>query len=98
MYVGCLRLTLLLPENDTLKGKRAVVQRVLERTRHRFPVATAEIGALDDVRTAVLGVVCTSNDAVVVDRLLKKALNFIEGLQVAAEIEDVELTVVRPFE
>ena len=47
MFVGCLRLTLTLAENDSLKGKRAIVRRVRGRLRARFSVAVAEVDTQD---------------------------------------------------
>ena len=43
MVIGCMRITLTLAENRSLKGKRSVVRRVSERVRHAFAVAVAEI-------------------------------------------------------
>ena len=63
MFIACLRLTLALPENDSLKGKRAVVRRLRDRVRQRFPVAVAEVETLDDRRLITIGVACVTNDA-----------------------------------
>ena len=43
MVVGICRVVLALPWNDSLKGKRSVVKRILERARVRFNVAAAEV-------------------------------------------------------
>lgn len=56
------RVTLSLPGNDSLKGKRKVVRRILDRARHKFNAALAEVDAMDDHRRIVLGVAVVSND------------------------------------
>ncbi|MCB9591877.1 MAG: DUF503 domain-containing protein [Sandaracinaceae bacterium] len=57
------RVTLSLPGNDSLKGKRKVVRRILDRARHRLNAAIAEVDAMDDHRRIVLGAAVVSNDA-----------------------------------
>ena len=62
MVVGVLRIVLALPWNDSLKGKRSVVRKILDRARARFNVAAAELDDLDAHRRAVLGFAVISND------------------------------------
>jgi uncharacterized protein YlxP (DUF503 family) len=62
MVVGTLQVVLALPGNDSLKGKRAIVRRTLERARARLHCAAAEVGALDEHRRAVLGFAVVSAD------------------------------------
>lgn len=62
MVVGISRLVFALPFCDSLKGKRSVVKSLLERTRHKFNVAAAEVDDMDVHRRAVLGFVVVSND------------------------------------
>lgn len=97
MVVGCLLLTLTLPENDSLKGKRTVVKRVVERVRHKFQVAIAEVETQDDWKVATVGVTCVSNSAAQTSAVLNKVLAFIEGLNLDAEISDVQSETVRVF-
>lgn len=63
MVIGTCRLVLSLPGNDSLKGKRRVVRRIVDRLRHRYNVAVAEVDELDAHRRAVLGLAVVSNDA-----------------------------------
>ena len=94
MVIGCLRLTLTLAENRSLKGKRSVVRRVTERVQHKFRVAIAEIDTQDDWTVATIGVVCVSNSQRQTDSVLQHVLHFIEELHVDAEIGDVETETV----
>lgn len=95
MIVGCMQLTLTLPENTSLKGKRSVVKRVVERVHHKFRVAVAEVATQDDHQCATIGIVCVSNSATQCETALQHVLRFIEGLHVAAEISAVETESVR---
>src|SRR3954454_9435584 len=70
MFVGVMRLVLQIPGARSLKDKRSVVRSFKERAQARFRVSVAEVGGLDDVRRATLGVACVSNSAAQCDRLL----------------------------
>lgn len=97
MFVACLRLTLALPENDSLKGKRAVVQRLRDRVRQRFPVAVAEIASTDDRRLATVGIACVSNDARHGHAVLMSVRDFVEDLRLDAELRNVETEILQAF-
>jgi uncharacterized protein YlxP (DUF503 family) len=62
MVVGTLQVVLSLPGNDSLKGKRAIVRRTLERARSRLRCAAAEVDAQDEHRRAVLGFAVVTGD------------------------------------
>jgi uncharacterized protein YlxP (DUF503 family) len=63
VFVGTLRLDLLLGDVHSLKQKRSVVRPVVTELRRRFDVACAETGHLDLHRRAELGVSVVSADA-----------------------------------
>jgi len=56
MYIGSLRLDLLLGDVHSLKQKRGVVRPLVAELRRRFEVAVAETGHLDLHRRVELGV------------------------------------------
>ena len=62
MVVGTARIVLGLPGNNSLKGKRKVARRILDRARHRFNAAISEVGALNEHRRLELGVAVVSNE------------------------------------
>ena len=97
MLIGVLYLSLKLFETASLKDKRAVVRSLVDRTRHRFNAAVAEVGAQDDAGHAQIGITCVSNDAAHAHAMLMQILHFIEELHVDAEITDVETEVQRAF-
>ncbi len=94
MVIGCLRLTLTLAENRSLKGKRSVVRRVSERVRHKFAVAVAEVDTLDDWNVATLGIVCVSNDARQSHAVLMKVRDFVERLHLDSDVAEIETEIV----
>jgi uncharacterized protein len=63
VVIGLLSVVLAIPEATSLKDKRRVVRRVLDRARAKFSVAAAEVGSLDAHRRASLGFAVVSNDA-----------------------------------
>jgi uncharacterized protein YlxP (DUF503 family) len=63
MYIGSLRLDLLLGDVHSLKGKRAVVRPLVADLRRRFEVAVAETGHLDLHRRAEVSVAVVAAEA-----------------------------------
>jgi uncharacterized protein YlxP (DUF503 family) len=80
MVVGVCRITFSLPGNDSLKGKRSVVRRIIDRTKSRFNAAVAEVDELDTHRRAVIGVAVVSNDSSHANSMLDRITSFMAGL------------------
>lgn len=87
MIIAAARVVLSLPGNDSLKGKRKVLRRILDRVRHKHNAAIAEVDAMDDHRRAVLGVSVISNDGRHAASMLDKVLHFVEA---SSEVPVVE--------
>lgn len=87
MVVGVCRIVLGLPGNDSLKGKRKVLRRVLDRTRNQFNVAIAEVSSQDDLRRATLGFAVVSNDGRHANSMVDRIGAFIEGSTEALVME-----------
>ncbi len=79
MIVGRVELELLLPGCFSLKDKRQILRSLLERLRHRFNLAAAEIDGLDLWNRAVIGLACVSNDTAHIHRVLEEAMRFVES-------------------
>jgi uncharacterized protein YlxP (DUF503 family) len=79
VYVGVLRVRLHIPAARSLKDRRMVVRRCVDRLRARTAVSVAEVGPLDRWQVATLGLCAVSNDATVTESQLLKALDVIEG-------------------
>ena len=92
MIVACARVTLLLPENNSLKGKRKVVKSLVEKVRHRFDAAAAEVEDHDLWQKAQIGLALVGNDPQVLSSRLSQIMKFMESLHLAEIIDShVEL-------
>ncbi|MGE5549140.1 MAG: DUF503 domain-containing protein [Bacteroidota bacterium] len=78
MVIGSAELELLLPSCLSLKDKRQILKSLLERLRHRFNLAAAEVGGQEQWQRAVIGVACVSNDPEHVREILAQIMRFIE--------------------
>lgn len=81
--VGVLELTLYLPENHSLKGKRAVLRSIKSRVQSRFNVSVAEVDQQDTWQTIVLGFAQVGNERDHVDRCLREVSEFVTSLGLA---------------
>ncbi len=79
MHVGVCKITLRLPENSSLKGKRRVVSSLSSRLRNKFNVSVAEVGGNEMWQTATLGITCVSNSARHVDEVLGNVTAYVEA-------------------
>jgi uncharacterized protein YlxP (DUF503 family) len=86
--VGALRVVLAIHGNESLKGKRAVLNRIKARVLDRFNVSVAEVGSQDIHDTAVLGIAIVSNSDGYVHKTLEKVVRFIEGIGEAEVVAD----------
>ena len=88
MVVGIVKLELRIPQSTSLKGKRSVVKKVIERTRARFNVTVAEVDKQDVYSRAVIGCAMVGSDQRYVNGAVDKILDFIEGLAVAEVLSE----------
>ena len=79
MHVATLRVELLIPNAYSLKDKRKAVRSVIDRLRHRFRVAAAEVDANEIHNLAVLGFASVSNDPRHAAEILGKVLEFLRN-------------------
>ena len=86
MNVGVCKITLRLPENQSLKGKRRVISSLCTRVRNKFNVSIAEVNDNDSWQLATLGITCASNDSRHTGEVLARVVAFIEHSR-----EDFEL-------
>jgi uncharacterized protein YlxP (DUF503 family) len=81
--VGVLRLTIYLPENHSLKGKRSVLRTIKARVRNKFNVSIAEAGDHDMWQRAMLGISQVGTDEAFVDAALREVVRSIDDMQIA---------------
>jgi uncharacterized protein YlxP (DUF503 family) len=87
MVVGTLIIEFRLHDNRSLKGKRKVVRSMVDKVKHRFNVAVAEIGSNDKWQKIELGISTVGNDRRHIDASLNNILAYLESLYLA-EIVD----------
>ena len=93
MVVGVAKLSLRLPGNKSLKGKRKVIKSICQRLRQRFNLAVAETDAQDLWQSGELGFVAVGNQSGYIDSKLDKAINFVEDMQIA-EIVNIQRELI----
>ncbi len=93
MVVGVGTVELRLHGVQSLKEKRSVVRSVVRRVQNEFRISAAEVGALDDHRSAVVGFSVVTNDARLANSLLDQVVDAVEGFGLA-EVADVSLEVL----
>ena len=87
MVVGVCKVAFSLPGNASLKGKRSIVRRIVDRTRAKFNVAVAEVEDMDSHRRAVIGLTVVSNDARHANSMLDRISTFMTSLTEAVPTE-----------
>ena len=78
MIIGTLEVELDIDHAQSLKDKRAVLNRVKTRVRNKFNVSIAEVGGNELWNYACLGIAIVSNDQKHCNRVLDKVLTHIE--------------------
>ena len=94
MNIGALRVSLRIPENHSLKGKRMVVRSITSQVKNKFNVSIAEIEDQDMWQVATLGISCVSNDSRHANEVLCHVMNFIETVRGDAEVLDYEIELL----
>ena len=94
MNVGVCRVSLRLPENQSLKGKRRVLKSITTRVGNKFNVSVAEIDDHDLWQLATLGIGCVSNDRRYTNEVLSKVVDFIVGGRFEVEVVDYEIEIL----
>jgi uncharacterized protein YlxP (DUF503 family) len=96
MIVVAAMITLVIPENDSLKGKRRVVKSLIERVRHKFDAAVAEVGDNDLWQKAQVGLALVGNDSQLLSTRLDQIMRFMESNHQAEIIDShVELCYLK---
>lgn len=86
MVVGVIKVSLHIPETRSLKGKRQVVKRLIQRVNGRFKnLAVSEVADQDLWQKAVIGISAVGPDGRIVNSLLDRVLDYLE------EFEDFEI-------
>lgn len=87
--IGACRISLRLPENHSLKGKRQVIKSVISRLHNKFNVSAAEVDDHDSWQIATIGVACVSNSERHADEVIQNVLDFVRRERLDVELLDV---------
>jgi uncharacterized protein len=88
MNIGVGKVSLRIPENMDLKGKRQVIKSIIGRVKSKFDVAVAEVDDNDMWQLATIGICCISNNKRHSNEVLSKVIRFIENSRFDVEILD----------
>ena len=97
MNVGVCKVTLRLPENHSLKGKRRVIGSLCSRIRNKFNVSVAEVDDNQAWQMATLGITSISNSARHADEILDNVVAYIEGSRDDLVLVDCQQETVSGF-
>ena len=88
MTVGMLQIVLHIHDCRSLKQKRMIVKKILERSKNRFNVAAAEVADNDSHTRATLAFVTVSNNQRTVNSALDKIATFVDQLFLAQIVDE----------
>ena len=94
MRVGTCKISLRLPENDSLKGKRRITKSIASRLRDKFNVSVAEIDDLDRRKVITLGICCVSNNGRHANAMISNVVQYIFRLTSDLELLDYEVEIL----
>ncbi len=94
MSVAVATLTLRLPENGSLKGKRRVLKSIQQRLHNRFNVSVAEVDHNEAWQLAGLAICAVANDAGHAGEVVAKAVAYLESLRLDVEIIEEEREII----
>ena len=94
MHVGVCKVSLRLPENASLKGKRQIVKSLTSRVSSKFNVSAAEVDDHDRWQMATIGICCVSNDRRHANEVMSRVVDFIINSRPDAEILDYEIEII----
>ena len=92
MFTLSAKLTFYIPQSTSLKDKRQIRRSLIEKTRHKFNVAIAEIDTQDVHQTLTIGIAVVSGEAAHRQNAVDEIIRFMEAHA------DAELTTTEIFE
>jgi hypothetical protein len=87
MFVGSLRVRLLVRQSQSLKDKRQVVRSIKDRLRHAFNISIAEVEAEEHRQMVVLGLAMVSNEASHINQAFEQVVAALRAHPVAEFID-----------
>lgn len=94
MYIIGAKCTFFLPYVSSLKEKRKVCKRIIEKSKNKFDVSIAEVGPHDVHQTLAIGLAIVSGEKHQAKKVIDSIIYFIENhmeLTGEAEVQIVEM-------
>lgn len=79
MIVGICKLSLFLPDCQSLKDKRSILRRLKDKFFARFKISLAEVEEQDLWQRSGLGFAIVGNDKRLIESIMDKAIFFVES-------------------
>jgi uncharacterized protein YlxP (DUF503 family) len=92
--VALCHVTLRLPENGSLKGKRAVIKSIQQRLHNRFNVSVAEVDHNDAWQLAGIEIAAVANTGAHASEVVANAVAYMQALRLDVEVLEEETEVV----
>lgn len=93
MVIGVCQLDFRIPENQSLKGKRHVIRKMIDRVKHQFNVSISEVGDNDLWQRGQIGICTVGNDRRHINSSLDKVIDFIEKMNLV-EMVGTEMEII----
>lgn len=98
MEIAVCAISLRLPENHSLKGKRQIVHSITGRLQNRFHVTAAEVDGQGKWQVATIGLAYVSNRAEHARETIDRAVAFVVESYPDIEILGVDVEVIPALE
>lgn len=98
MVIGYGIIQLRIPESNSLKEKRSILNKIIKRSQNEFNISIAEIGDLDNHKLSKIGFAFVGNDSRFINGKVDHLLKFVDHLHVSEIINsEIEIMVVSEF-
>ncbi|MDD4663147.1 MAG: DUF503 domain-containing protein [Caldisericia bacterium] len=78
MTIGVLTIEILIPDSQSLKDKRHVIQSMIKKMKNQFNVAVAEVENQDLLQRSTLAVVSVNSSQQELNRTMDYVVNWVE--------------------
>jgi len=93
MIIGICHLDFLIHDNLSLKGKRQVLRKVIDKVKKKYNVSVAEVGDNNKWQRSQVGLCVVGNDRKHINSSLDKIIDFIDELNIV-EILNSEIEIL----
>lgn len=91
MIIGSAECEFLIYDTQSLKEKRAILQRVMTRTKQKFNVALAEVDHQNVWQRTTIAIVTVASAQVIADKELQRVLQFLDSFpEIERTITEIE--------